>query len=56
MPEMMWRYQQIRAGQIYHQIIFETRWEAERFAIRMDSVAPDMFSRIEEIEASKVWN
>jgi hypothetical protein len=56
MLETMWRYQQLRAGQVYIQTLFETKQEAEQFALQMDRFAPDMFSRIEEIEARKVWN
>jgi hypothetical protein len=56
MLETMWRYQQIRAGQVYIQTLFETKQEAQQFALQMDRFAPDMFSRIEEIEAKKVWN
>jgi hypothetical protein len=52
----MWRYQQLRAGQVYSQEIFLTKQEAEDFAFQMNRCEPDMFSRIEEVEARKVWD
>jgi hypothetical protein len=52
----MWKYEQFRAGQIYAKYMFNTREEAESFATQMTKVEPDLFSRIEPVEASAVWN
>jgi hypothetical protein len=52
----MWKCEQLRAGKVYNRFMFNTRQEAEEFASRMTKVEPDLFSRIEPIEASAVWN
>jgi hypothetical protein len=56
MTETMWKYEQLRAGQIYNQVMFNTREEAESFAAQMTRVEPDLFWRIEPIEARLWWN
>lgn len=54
--DTLWKYEQIRAGQVYNQFMFNTREEAENFAARMKQVAPDLFGHIEQIQASAIWN
>jgi hypothetical protein len=54
MTETMWKYEQLRAGQIYNQVMFNTREEAESFAAQMNRVEPDLFWRIEPVEA-RLW-
>jgi hypothetical protein len=56
MNETMWRCDQIRAGQLYNRMIFDTREEAEQFMNRMRQMEPDQMISIEAIEAWKVWN
>ena len=56
MSNTIWKYEQLRAGQIYDQVMFNTREEAENFAEQMARVEPDMFSRIEPVEARLWWN
>jgi hypothetical protein len=56
MSNTIWKYEQLRAGQIYNQVMFNTREEAENFAEQMARVEPDMFSRIEPVEARLWWN
>ena len=56
MTETMWKYEQLRAGQIYNQVMFNTREEAESFAAQMTRVEPDLFWRIEPVEARLWWN
>ena len=56
MTETMWKYEQLRAGQIYNQVMFNTREEAESFAAQMNRVEPDLFWRIEPVEARLWWN
>jgi len=51
MTETMWKYEQLRAGKIYNQVMFNTREEAESFAAQMTRVEPDLFWRIEPVEA-----
>jgi hypothetical protein len=56
MTETMWKYEQWRAGKVYNQVMFNTREEAESFAAQMNKVEPDLFSRIEPVEARLWWN
>ena len=56
MNETMWRCDQVRAGQLYNRMMFDTREEAEQFMIRMRQMEPDQMISIEAIEAWKVWN
>jgi hypothetical protein len=56
MTEVMWRCDQVRAGQLYNRMMFDTRAEAESFAQRMQQVEPDQVFSIEAIEARQVWN
>jgi hypothetical protein len=56
MTETMWKFEQLRAGQIYNQVMFNTREEAESFAAQMNRVEPDLFWRIEPVEARLWWN
>lgn len=56
MTETMWRCDQVRAGQLYNRMMFDTREEAERFARKMQQVEPDQMFSIEAIEAKQVWN
>ena len=56
MNETMWLCDQVRAGQLYNRMTFDTREEAEQFMNRMRQMEPDQMISIEAIEARKVWN
>jgi len=56
MTETMWRCDQVRAGQLYNRMLFNTREEAEDFMKRMRQAEPDHTISIEAIEAKQVWN
>jgi hypothetical protein len=56
MNETLWRCDQIRAGQLYNRMMFDTREEAEQFMNRMRQIEPDQMISIEPVDASKVWN
>jgi len=56
MTETMWRCDQVRAGQLYNRMMFDTREEAVRFARKMQQMEPDQTFSIEAIEAKQVWN
>lgn len=56
MTETMWRCDQVRAGQLYNRVIFNTREEAEEFMARMRQVEPDQAITVEAVDARKVWN
>jgi hypothetical protein len=57
MPEMMiWRCDQVRGGQLYNRMMFETKAEAEQFVRQMRPMEPDQMFSIEAIDASTIWN
>jgi hypothetical protein len=56
MTETVWKCDQIRAGQLYNRMMFDTQAEARSFAQRMQQMEPDQTFAIEAIEASQVWN
>ena len=56
MTETMWRCNQLRAGQLYSRMMFDTKAEAEQFARRMREAEPDQMVSIEAVEARQVWN
>lgn len=56
MDETLWRCDQLRAGQLYNRMTFDTREEAEAFMQRMRRMEPDQMISIQAIEARKVWN
>ena len=56
MNEMLWKCDQIRAGQLYHRMMFDSQHEAEQFAAKMRQAEPDQFFAVEAIEARQVWN
>lgn len=56
MTETMWKCDQLRAGQLYNRMMFDTQAEAQHFAQRMQQMEPDQMFSIEAVEASQVWN
>jgi hypothetical protein len=56
MTETMWKCDQVRAGQLYNRMMFDTREEAVQFVQRMQQMEPDQMFSIEAIEAKQVWN
>ena len=56
MTETMWRCDQVRAGQLYNRMLFDTRGEAMQFVQRMQRMEPDQMFSVEAIEARQVWN
>ncbi len=56
MADTMWRCDQVRAGQLYNRMMFDTKAEAERFVQRMQQMEPDQMFSIEPVEARQVWN
>jgi len=56
MADTMWRCDQVRAGQLYNRMMFDTRAEAEEFVQRMQQIEPDQMFSIEAVEARQVWN
>lgn len=56
MTETMWRCDQVRAGQLYNRMLFDTREEAMQFVQKMQRMEPDQTFSVEAIEARQVWN
>lgn len=56
MADTMWRCDQVRAGQLYNRMMFDTKAEAEEFVQRMQQIEPDQMFSIEAVEARQVWN
>lgn len=56
MTETMWRCDQVRAGQLYNRMMFDTREEAENFMRKMQQMEPDQMFSIEAVEAKHIWN
>lgn len=56
MTNTMWRCVQWRAGQILNKVLFHSKTEAEQFCAQMHRAEPDIFWRMEPVEANLVWN
>ena len=56
MTETLWKCDQLRAGQLYNRMMFDTQAEAKKFAEKMQQMEPDQTFNIEAIQASQVWN
>jgi hypothetical protein len=56
MMETIWQCNQLRAGQLYSRLIFNTREEAVQFVQKMQQVEPDQMFSIEPVEARQIWN
>ncbi|NYF77764.1 hypothetical protein [Granulicella arctica] len=56
MAEMIWQCDQVRAGQLYNRMIFNTKQEAVAFVQRMQAMEPDQMFSIEQVDARHVWN
>jgi hypothetical protein len=54
--DTMWKFEQLRAGQVYAQFMFNTLQDAQEFAAQMTKIEPDLFCRIEPVAAKAVWN
>jgi hypothetical protein len=56
MNEVLWKCDQLRAGQLYNRMMFDTQAEAEHFMQKMRQMEPDQTFSIEAVQASQVWN
>jgi hypothetical protein len=56
MTETLWKCEEVRAGQVWDKVMFDTQEEAENFLRHMKQSAPDSFWRLEAIAAKMVWN
>ena len=56
MTNTLWKCEQLRAGQVYNKVMFDTQKEAEDFISKMQTMEPDLFWRMEPVQAKMVWN
>lgn len=56
MTETLWKCDQLRAGQLYNRMMFDTQAEAKKFAEKMQQMEPDQTFAIEAVQASQIWN
>ncbi len=56
MMEMIWQCDQVRAGQLYNRMIFNTEQEAVEFVQRMQQMEPDQMFSIEPMDVRQIWN
>ena len=56
MSHTVWKCEQLRAGQVTNQVVFDSEQKASEFVGKMRRMEPDLFWRIEPVEARMVWN
>lgn len=56
MTNRVWKCEQVRAGQITNRVVFDTEQQASQFVEQMRRVEPDLFWRVEPVDAMMVWN
>ncbi len=56
MTSRVWKCEQLRAGQVTNRVVFDSEQQAHYFVNQMKLVEPDIFWRIEPVEAQMVWN
>ena len=56
MTDTLWKCEQLRAGQVYSKVMFDTQKQAEDFIAKMEKMEPDIFWRMEPVAAKMVWN
>lgn len=56
MTETLWKCDQLRAGQLYSRMMFDTQAEAKKFVEKMQQMEPDQMFSIEAIAAHEIWN
>lgn len=54
--ETLWKCDQLRAGQLYSRMMFDTHAEAKNFVEKMQQMEPDQMFSIEAIAANEIWN
>lgn len=52
----VWKCQQWRAGRVTNQVVFDSEEKASDFISQMQQMEPDLFWRIEPVDANRVWN
>ena len=52
----VWKCEQLRAGRVMNRVVFDTKEQARKFVADMQQVEPDLFWRVEPVDAYGVWN
>ena len=52
----VWKCEQMRAGRVTNRVVFDTQEQASQFVAQMQRVEPDLFWRVEPVDAYGVWN
>ncbi|MGA7885528.1 MAG: hypothetical protein WCA44_07285 [Acidobacteriaceae bacterium] len=56
MSQTVWKCEQLRAGQVTDRVTFDSEKQASEFIARMREMQPDIFWRVEPVDAWRVWN
>jgi hypothetical protein len=56
MTNRVWKCEQYRAGQVTNSVVFDTEELASQFVTQMQRMEPDIFWRVEPVDANMVWN
>ena len=56
MTNRVWKCEQYRAGQVTNRVVFDTEELANQFVAQMQRMEPDIFWRMEPVDANMVWN
>ena len=48
MANTLWKCEQMRAGRVTNQVVFDTERQAKEFVSEMRTVEPDLFWRVED--------
>jgi len=56
MTNRVWKCEQSRAGQVTNKVVFDTEQQATHFVAQMRRVEPDLFWRVEPVDAQLVWS
>jgi hypothetical protein len=56
MTNTLWKCEQFRAGQLTNKVVFDDEQQASQFVAHMRQMEPDVFWRMEPIDARLIWN
>jgi len=56
MTSTIWQCEQLRAGQVYNKMVFQSKNEAEDFVRQMRQLQPDMLWTMQAVPAQAIWN
>jgi hypothetical protein len=56
MTNTVWKCEQFRAGRRTNSVVFDSEEQASHFVAQMRQVEPDLFWRVEPVDARAVWN